>query len=565
MMRNLMGDAATFIKMAKRKDDVVIEHVLPPLPIAEAILALPSYNGFPILRGITEAPILRADGSIADNPGYDVITETLYWPTEDFKLSLVPDTPTKQDVKDSIEGILDFYQDFDYDCDASRANAIGALLTPAARRLFSGKIPMAIYDKPIQGAGASYHPRMASYIYTGQDQAFRAMPKEDYEMRKTITSVLMRGASNLCFDNVVAPIDLPSLSVILTGAKWGDRTLGANSDFLADSDLLVSATGINVQLGGDMPRRCFIIRLDPQTPRPWERSDFQHKNLLKDTKDNRGKLLAMIYTIIRGWIQAGRPTLKTVPVMGGYEEWAETLGSILAYAGTEHFLENNIDLFEKMDTTTTEWQSFFCQWMDDLGSEPITVNKLKEQLKENDDLRACLPKKFADGIGERGWTNRFGIALTKVKDRPFIRTVDEKPTYIRLEQGQPYKNAATWAVVSFQPKTHQKLASAVSFGESSTPLPTRVKTNNNSNYIDGGPQTHQDSPLASKSGGSSGQDSPEDCKQFILQDSGDGDGAGQLPPDYPHDYCPTCGGGDYWLTPWNKWQCSKCHPKPEGS
>lgn len=25
-----------------------------------------------------------------------------------------------------------------------------------------------------------------------------------------------------------------------------------------------------------------------------------------------------------------------------------------------------------------------------------------------------------------------------------------------------------------------------------------------------------------------------------------------------------CGCGDYWLTDWNTWLCSWCHPKPEG-
>ena len=32
-------------------------------------------------------------------------------------------------------------------------------------------------------------------------------------------------------------------------------------------------------------------------------------------------------------------------------------------------------------------------------------------------------------------------------------------------------------------------------------------------------------------------------------------------PDYPTMPC-SCGCGDYWLTDWNKWLCSICHPKP---
>ncbi len=35
-------------------------------------------------------------------------------------------------------------------------------------------------------------------------------------------------------------------------------------------------------------------------------------------------------------------------------------------------------------------------------------------------------------------------------------------------------------------------------------------------------------------------------------------------PDYPTRPCHNCGCGDYWLTDWNEWLCSRCHPKPEG-
>ena len=34
--------------------------------------------------------------------------------------------------------------------------------------------------------------------------------------------------------------------------------------------------------------------------------------------------------------------------------------------------------------------------------------------------------------------------------------------------------------------------------------------------------------------------------------------------EYPTQPCYTCGCTDYWLTDWNQWLCSRCHPKPEG-
>jgi hypothetical protein len=34
-------------------------------------------------------------------------------------------------------------------------------------------------------------------------------------------------------------------------------------------------------------------------------------------------------------------------------------------------------------------------------------------------------------------------------------------------------------------------------------------------------------------------------------------------PSYPTTPCHNCGSSDYWLTDWNKWLCSRCHPQPE--
>lgn len=35
-------------------------------------------------------------------------------------------------------------------------------------------------------------------------------------------------------------------------------------------------------------------------------------------------------------------------------------------------------------------------------------------------------------------------------------------------------------------------------------------------------------------------------------------------PDFPGRPCYTCGSTDFWLTDWNQWLCSCCHPKPSG-
>ena len=33
-------------------------------------------------------------------------------------------------------------------------------------------------------------------------------------------------------------------------------------------------------------------------------------------------------------------------------------------------------------------------------------------------------------------------------------------------------------------------------------------------------------------------------------------------PEYPNHPCPACGSIDYWITDWNEWLCTQCHPQP---
>jgi hypothetical protein len=67
--------AADFYEAGKNTDI----SVSPPKVLAQNILATPDLP-FPPLRGIVEVPVLRPDGSILADPGYDPATKLYYQP-----------------------------------------------------------------------------------------------------------------------------------------------------------------------------------------------------------------------------------------------------------------------------------------------------------------------------------------------------------------------------------------------------------------------------------------------------------------------------------------------------
>ena len=69
---------------------------------------------------------------------------------------------------------------------------------------------------------------------------------------------------------------------------------------------LITATGNNLVVTGDLTRRAIVCRLDPGVERP-ELRQFDY-DPVADAKDNRGELVAAALTILRAYHVAGRRT-----------------------------------------------------------------------------------------------------------------------------------------------------------------------------------------------------------------------------------------------------------------
>ncbi len=69
------------------------------------------------------------------------------------------------------------------------------------------------------------------------------------------------------------------------------------------------ATGNNLRLTGDTPRRCLYVRLESTLERPERRRDFRHPRLLEWLRRRRPRLLPAALTLLRAYVAAGRPDL----------------------------------------------------------------------------------------------------------------------------------------------------------------------------------------------------------------------------------------------------------------
>jgi hypothetical protein len=395
-MRCRLSEVANFFTLRKGEGGCY-ERVgtNPPLSLAENVLAQTTWD-LPPLAGIARAPILRQDGTICTTPGYDPVSRLMYCPDPDLKLAPIPEYPDGNEVQACVDILLDVISDFPFADEPSRANALAILFSLLMRPVITGHIPLAIVDAPMQGTGKTLLVTALGTIAVGNVSSESIPSKEnDDEWRRKITSILLAASPFVLLDNIPdnTTIDSPSLAAALTTEQWSDRLLGRNNAIRLPSRVVWAATGNNLRVAGDMPRRSYSIRLDANAERPWERTGFKIRGLERHIRANRGELLSAALTIVRAWYTNGKPQ-ASVPTLGSFDEWVETVGSLLAFAGVDGFLANLEQTQVVQDEDTQQWTAFFDAWWEEFNTRPVVVDELCKRLIEadvHDDAARAVP------------------------------------------------------------------------------------------------------------------------------------------------------------------------------
>jgi hypothetical protein len=373
----------------------------------------------PPLEAITESPTLRRDGSILIKPGYDPATRLIYHPAKSFTMPTVPDRPVRADVVDALKMLAEVLWDFPFLDGANFSNALALMLTPIIRPHIDLS-PLALIDAPQAGTGKGLLTDVISVIATGRPAAKGSAPRDDVELEKRITALLSEGSTFIVFDDLAHTLRSPVLANALTASEWKGRILGRSEMIAVPQRATWVVTGNNIQLGGDIPRRCFHVRLDAKTSQPYRRDDFKHANLLGHVKEHRAALLAALLTLARSWHCAGCPP-STVKPLGSFEAWTRTIGGILEHAGIPGFLGNANELYEQSDDESVQWEGFLQACLEAFGDAAVTSADVAHRLVSDMSLQNSLPDFLADAraSGKGDFKKLLGKALRKRADRQY--------------------------------------------------------------------------------------------------------------------------------------------------
>ena len=357
-LRDRMTRFALFSKRTKQCD-VVPAH--PAQWLVAAVEARGQWHGVRPLRGISDAPILRPDGSIWQTRGYDAQTGVLFEPSGQFP-AIHPEV-NLDDASAAMDTLLEVVCDFKFETEAHQSAWLAALLTPLARFAFDGPAPLFLVDANVRGAGKGLLVQTIGRIALGREMAVGSYSHDTEEMRKKITVAAMAGDQMVLLDNLNGRFGNDALDRALTTTRWKDRVLGKSEQ--VDLPLLVTwfATGNNVQVAADTVRRIVHIRLDVLEERPEERTGFKHADLLAWIAGHRGDLLVAALTILSGFCRAGRPKQGLTP-MGSFEGWSGLVREAVVWLGLPDPCLTRQGLEQSADTAHEALEGLLDAWSD---------------------------------------------------------------------------------------------------------------------------------------------------------------------------------------------------------
>jgi hypothetical protein len=442
ILSSILAQNAIFLKGHDKTDpsERVTRNVLVTLSECEA---------FPPLEGIVTTPVIRANGTVLMTPGYDRQSKLYYAPSRTLSVPSIPDKPTSTDVAMALDVVKDVISDFPFEDEASKANAIAAILTPILRPAILGPTPLALFDATSAGTGKTLLAQVVSIIATGTEGAMMTVPKNRDEWRKKITSVLRACSPVVVLDNVSSKLDADELMSVLTLEEWTDRLLGSSQQVILPNRASWIATANNITLEGQMVRRSYWVRMDAKMARPFTRSDFKHNNLKLYVKQERGRILAAILTLARAWITNGM-TAPSMKPLGSFESWTTVIGGVLENAGVSGFLGNGDLLYAHSDDETQLWESLLGELAAIFKDKAFTTAEILKQMTSpmNDDLKDIVETIFGEVVGqEKTLKQRLPKAFKERIGRHFG---DDGGSQYWLEETNKLHRLARWVVRSDQ-------------------------------------------------------------------------------------------------------------------
>lgn len=300
------------------------------------------FKSIPEIVGLSSTPLMREDGSIRCQDGYDPESRRyIDWKLGDLD---IPDNLTREDVEKDYQMFRELNQEFFFaDKELDGAVAIAAQWSGIAR-LSLDKCPAFGFEAPKHGSGKTLLCELAGILTSGADPMPITHNRNDNEFEKRVESALLSKTPVLCFDNLNhLVINSNALNSAITSGKVNIRIFHSQEDRKEEVNSLILLNGNNMQVSEDSLRRIFMCTLDTDMETP---ASHKYKRDGEDLKRhahrNRKKFIEAFFRIEKAYRQSGEEV--TGEPLVGFESWLQRIRDPLLWI-------SGVDIMKKLNQT----------------------------------------------------------------------------------------------------------------------------------------------------------------------------------------------------------------------
>lgn len=354
---------------------------------------------------------MRADGTILQTPGYDTASGLLYDPG-DVKFPVVPEKPTREEALEALESLKAPFREYQLPTSADVSVLLSAVIASVVRRVLPSA-PLFAIDAPTAGSGKTLLCETVGVIAAGYKPTIISQVKTPEEDEKRLASILMAGDAVVVIDNCERQLGGDTLYSMLTSEVIASRILGKSEMKQVLTNVLVMATGNNLEIVGDLGRRTLICRIDTGAERP---DQIEHSfDPIEEALSNRPHLVTAALTVLRAYVVEGRPNRMTP--MGSFEGWNFVRETLVWLGEADPAVTRETAIAD--DPRKNELAEPLDLWNDALGSRAVT---LAEVVDEADNAPGSAAEALYLALAERTSRHVFntrsvGRYLGRHKDR----------------------------------------------------------------------------------------------------------------------------------------------------
>lgn len=338
----------------------------------------------PVLVGTIMAPLLREDGTVFNETGFDEQTGLLLISNETWLP--IAAAPSRENALEAVATLLEPFQQFPFVAAADRSILLAGLLTAVQRRLlFTG--PLFAFSAPRQREGKSMLCDALAILATGRCAPSQVVSHIAEEFRKSIYTCLAEGLAVVSLDNLEKPLKSEALSMALTQDVYRDRTLGVMQARNLPTRILWCASGCNVAFRGDLAHRALICHLDSRSEHP-EQRDFAIPDLQEYLKARRPQMVQAVLTILKAYYLAPENPVPFIP-WGGFDAWSRAVRAPILWLGLpDPAATREATIADDPDQSASI--ALLLALREAFGILPFVMAKAFEKAQENANLRAAF-------------------------------------------------------------------------------------------------------------------------------------------------------------------------------